>query len=140
VSSGGVGHAGVFCDYCVRAFQAQQAGQIPRADGVLGARSFERQGGLAVACAVGGVVVEVVAALGGGGGVSVAKKRVWAGGEAVLGFWQRGAARGVACVGVWGVDMERVSGVGRVDRRCALGWLSGACAVDFSGCVVERAA
>jgi len=27
----------------------------------------------------------------------------------------------------------------RVDRGCALGRVSGACAVDFSGCVVERA-
>ena len=47
--------------------------------------------------------------------------------------------RSVACVGVWGVAMERVLCVGRVDRWCALGRVSGSCAVDFSGCVVERA-
>jgi hypothetical protein len=47
--------------------------------------------------------------------------------------------RCVACVGVWGVGVEWVSGVGRVDRWCALGGVSGACAVEFSGCVVERA-
>jgi hypothetical protein len=41
---------------------------------------------LAVACAVGGVGVEVVAALGGGGGVSLDEERFWVGGEAVLGF------------------------------------------------------
>jgi hypothetical protein len=29
--------------------------------------------------------------------------------------------------------------VGWVDRGCALGRVSGSCAVDFSGCVVERA-
>ena len=46
-----------------------QAGQIARAD--LGSRGCGRQGGLAVACAVGAVAAEVVAALGGGGGVSV---------------------------------------------------------------------
>jgi hypothetical protein len=50
----------------------------------------------------------------------VAEERFWAGGEAVLGFGQWGAARGVACVGVWGVDVERVSGVG-VDEWYALG-------------------
>jgi hypothetical protein len=47
--------------------------------------------------------------------------------------------RRVACVGGWGVGVEGVSGVGRMDRWCALGRLSGSCAVEFSGCVVERA-
>jgi hypothetical protein len=79
-----VGRAGVFLDCCARTSQAHQAGQVARADGVLGSRGFGGQGGLAVACAVGAVVVEVVAAL--GGGVSVAEERVWVGGEAVLGF------------------------------------------------------
>jgi len=67
------------------------------------------------------------------------EERVWAGGEAVLGVGQRGAERGVACVGVRGVGVEWVSWVGRVDGWCALGRVSGSCAVDFSGCVVERA-
>ena len=57
----------------------------------------------------------------------------------MLGVGQRGAERGVVCVGVRGVDMKRVSWVGRVDGWCALGGVSGSCAVDFSGCVVERA-
>ena len=35
------------------------------------------------------------------------------------------------CVGVRGVDMERVSWVGQVDGWCALGRVSGACAVTF---------
>jgi hypothetical protein len=68
-----------FCDYRARTSQAHQAGQVARADGVLGARGFGRQGWVAVACAVGGVVVEVVAALGGGGGVSLDEERFWVG-------------------------------------------------------------
>jgi hypothetical protein len=86
VSSGGVGRAGVFCDCCARTSQAHQAGQVARADGVLGSRGVGWRGRVAVACAVGGVVVEVVAALGGGGGVSLDEERFWVGGEAVLGF------------------------------------------------------
>ena len=101
-----------------------------RADGVLGARGVGRRGRVAVACVVEGVVVEGVAALGAGSGVSLDEERVWAGGEAMLGGGQRGAERGVACVGVWGVGVERVLCVGRV---------SGSCAVDCSGCVVECA-
>jgi hypothetical protein len=55
---------------------------------------------VAVACAVGGVVVEVVAALGGGGGVSVDEERVWVRGEAVLvgDVWRFG------CVFVWAFE------------------------------------
>ena len=67
------------------------------------------------------------------------EERVWAWGEAVLGVGRRGAERGVECVGVRGVDMVGVSWVGRVDGWCALGRVSGACALDFSGCVVECA-
>ena len=52
-------------------------GQIARADGVLGARGVGWGGWVAVACAVGGVVVEVVAAL--GGGVSLDEERFWVG-------------------------------------------------------------
>jgi hypothetical protein len=59
--------------------QAHQAGQVARADGVLGSRGFGRGGRLAVACAVGGVGVEVVAALGAGGGVSLDEEWVWVG-------------------------------------------------------------
>jgi hypothetical protein len=47
--------------------------------------------------------------------------------------------RRVACVGGWGVDVEGVLCVGWVDGWCALGRLSGSCAMEFSGCVVERA-
>jgi hypothetical protein len=47
--------------------------------------------------------------------------------------------RGVERVGVWSVGVEWVSCVGWVDGWCALGRVSGSCAVDFSGCVVERA-
>jgi hypothetical protein len=79
VSSGGVGQAGVFCDYRARTSQAHQAGQVARADGVLGSRGVGWGRWLAVACAVGGVVVEVVAALGGGGGVSLDEERFWIG-------------------------------------------------------------
>jgi len=86
VSLGGVGRAGVFCDCGAWASQAHQAGQIARADGVLGSRGVGWGEWLAVACAVGGVVVEVVAALGGGGGVSLDEERFWIGGGAVLGF------------------------------------------------------
>ena len=52
-------------------------GQISRADGVLGSRGFGRQGGVAVACVVGAVAVEVVAAL--GGGVLLDEERFWIG-------------------------------------------------------------
>ena len=37
----------------------------------------------------------------------------------------------MACVGVWGVGVEWVSWVGQVDGWCALGRVSGSCAVDF---------
>ena len=91
---------------------------------------------MAVACVAGAAGGSVVAAV--GGGVSLDEKRVWIGSEAVLGVGQRGAERGVECVGVWGVAVERVSGVG-VDGGSALGWVSGSCAVDISGCIVECA-
>jgi len=84
VSSGGVGRAGVFCDCGARASQAHQAGQVARADGVLGSGGFGWGGWLAVGCVVGGVVVEVVAAS--GGGVLLDEERFWVGGGAVLGF------------------------------------------------------
>jgi len=84
VSLGGVGRAGVFCDCGAWASQAHQAGQIARADGVLGSGGFGWGEWLAVGCVVGGVVVEVVAAL--GGGVSLDEERFWVGGGAVLGF------------------------------------------------------
>jgi hypothetical protein len=79
VSSGGVGRAGVFCNYRARTSQAHQAGQVARADGVLGSRGVGWGGWLTVACAVGGVGVEVVAALGGGGGVWLDEERFWVG-------------------------------------------------------------
>ena len=72
-------------------------------------------------------------------GFRMREERVWVGGEAVLGVGQWGAERGVERVGVGGVGVEWVSWVGRVDRWCALGRVSGSCAVDFSGCVVARA-
>jgi hypothetical protein len=59
-------------------------GQIARADGVLGSGGVGWGGWLAVGCVVGGVVVEVVAAL--GGGVLLDEERFWVGGGAVLGF------------------------------------------------------
>jgi len=43
-------------------------------------------------------------------------------------------------VGVWGVGVEWLLCVGWVDGWCALGRVSGSCALDFSGCVVEREA
>jgi len=86
VSSGGMGRAGVFRDHRAWASQAHPAGQVARADGVLGSRGVGWGRWLAVACAVEVVVVEVVAALGAGGGVSLDEERVWVGGEAVLWF------------------------------------------------------
>jgi hypothetical protein len=47
--------------------------------------------------------------------------------------------RSVERVGVWGVGVEWLLCVGWVDGWCALGRVSGSCAVDFSGCVVARA-
>jgi hypothetical protein len=44
VSSGGVGQAGVFLDCCARTSQAHQAGQVARADGVLGSRGVGWRG------------------------------------------------------------------------------------------------
>jgi hypothetical protein len=126
-----------FCDYRAWASEAHPAWQGACADGVLGTRGVGWSGRVVVACAVGDVVVEVVAALGGGGGVSVAKKRVWVGGEAVLGFGS--GERRVACVGGWGVGVEWLLCVGWVDGWCALGRVSGACAMEFSGCMVSCA-
>jgi len=59
-------------------------GQIARADGVLGSGGVGWGGWLAVACVVGGVVVEVVAAL--GGGVLLDEERFWVGEEPCWGF------------------------------------------------------
>ena len=50
----------------------------------------------------------------------------------------RGAERGVERVGVWGVGVAWLLCVGWVDGWCALGRVSGSCALDFSGCVVRR--
>jgi hypothetical protein len=75
----GWGEQVFFCNYRARTSQAHQAGQVARADGVLGSRGVGWGGWLTVACAVGGVGVEVVAALGGGGGVWLDEERFWVG-------------------------------------------------------------
>ena len=85
---------------------------------------------MAVGCVVEGVVVEVVAALGGRGGVSLDEERFWVGEEPCWGF-DRGERRVAWSAWVYGALVW--------SGYCALGWLSGSCAVDFWGCVVARA-
>jgi hypothetical protein len=79
VSAAAVGRAGVLCNRGAGTSQAREAGEVARADGVLGSRGSGWHGRVAVACVAGGVAVEVVAAVGDGGGVSVDEEWVWAG-------------------------------------------------------------
>ena len=85
MSSGGMGRAGVF-RVVVRGHSKRTKQGKSRAPMAFWVHAVsDGAGGWQLPVPL-GVVVEVVAALGGGGGVSLDEERFWVGGEAVLGF------------------------------------------------------